>query len=319
MRALRFAAIDFETATAERGSACAMALTIVERGRLVDTRKWLIRPPGNEYSPFNTVVHGIKPEDTQNAPEFYEVWGEARDAIADRPLVAHNASFDMSVLRSALDHSSAEWPQFAVYCTLQLSRRVWPGLLSYSVPSLAHFLGLAVERHHDPAADSWACAEIARGVCAATATDDLGASASQIGLRRGSLGPGVWIPCSVSIHSSQGGTSITHLEPVAYDFDPDHPLYGRRVAFTGTLLSMTRYQAAQLVVNAGGQATTSVSKATDYLVFGEQDFSRFVDGQMSTKTRTAAQLIADGHSIEILSEADFLQMIEPTTNSGELA
>ena len=54
---------------------------------------------------------------------------------------------------------------------------------------------------------------------------------------------------------------------------------------------------------------TSVSKKTDYLVFGEQDFSKFVNGEMSAKTRQAVELAEAGHSIEIISETDFMELI----------
>jgi len=72
---------------------------------------------------------------------------------------------------------------------------------------------------------------------------------------------------------------------------------------------MDRDEAAQLVVDAGRRAVTSLSKKTDYLVFGEQDFSKFVDGEMSAKTRQAVDVADAGHSIEIISEAGFMEMI----------
>ena len=71
---------------------------------------WLIRPPENDYSGYNIAIHGIRPDDTRQSPEFLEVWREVLEVIGDRPLVAHNASFDLSVLRQSLDQAGAEWP-----------------------------------------------------------------------------------------------------------------------------------------------------------------------------------------------------------------
>ena len=306
LRAARFAAIDFETATAQRASACAVAVTVVEEGKVVDTNHWLIRPPDNEYSAFNSAIHGIRPEDTERAAEFPLVWRDALAIIGDRPLVAHNAAFDLSVLRQSLDHHDIAWPALAVFCTLRLSRRVWPGLASYRLPAVARFLGVSIERHHDPAEDAAACAEIARRVCAAVDVDGLLALAERLRFRPGVIAPGRWEPGGTGGGSS---TSIARLEPTRGEFDPEHPVYGRRVAFTGSLLSMARTEAAQHVVDAGGWAVINVSKSTDYLVFGEQDFSKFVDGEMSAKTRKAVELARAGHSIEIISEADFMEMI----------
>ena len=306
LRSARFAAIDFETATEQRASACAVAVTLVDGGQVTNTRRWLIRPPENDYSGFNIAIHGIRPEDTMHSPEFLEVWREVLEVIGDRPLVAHNASFDLSVLRQSLDHEGAEWPTLDVFCTLLLSRRIWPGLPSYSLPPLARFLGVPIGRHHDPVEDAIACAEIARRVCAAVEIDDLLSLTERMGFQPGTIAPGMWEP------SRSGGgshTSIAQLEPTTSDFDPDHPFFERRVAFTGSLLSMSRNEAAQLVVDAGGRAMTSVSKKTDFLVFGEQDFSKFVDGDMSAKTRQTVELAEAGHPIEIISEADFMEMI----------
>jgi len=52
-------AIDFETATASRDSACALGIAVIEDGELAATASWLMRPPGNRYDPRNIAVHGI--------------------------------------------------------------------------------------------------------------------------------------------------------------------------------------------------------------------------------------------------------------------
>ena len=306
LRSARFAAIDFETATEQRASACAVAVTLVDGGQVTTTRRWLIRPPENDYSGYNIAIHGIRPDDTRQSPEFLEVWREVLEVIGDRPLVAHNASFDLSVLRQSLDQAGAEWPTLNVFCTLLLSRRIWPGLPSYSLPPLSRFLGIPIVRHHDPVEDAIACAEIARRVCATVEIDDLLALTERMGFQPGAIAPGMWEPCR---SGGKTRTSIAQLEPTTRDFDADHPLFERRVVFTGSLLSMSRNEAAQFVVDAGGRAMTSVSKKTDYLVFGEQDFSKFVNGEMSAKTRQAVELAEAGHSIEIISEADFMELI----------
>ncbi len=304
LRELRFAALDFETATEERGSACAIGVAVVENGQLVRSESWLVRPPRNQYSPWNIAIHGIEPHHTARAGEFPEVWRQAADVIGDHPIVAHNVSFDLGVLRRSLEVYGASCEVAAVYCSLMLSRRVWPGLMSYSLPPLARLLGIDVRKHHDAREDAIACAELVRQMCAAREVDDLQSLAVLLGFTAASLNGGVWTPCRIpSAHAS-----FEKLEPVG-DIDPEHALHGCRIAFTGTLLAMTRMEAAQRVVNAGGQPVTSVSKLTDYLVFGEQDFSKFVDGEMSSKTRKAAELVKQGHSLEIISERDFLRMV----------
>jgi len=127
----------------------------VERG----TESFLIQPPGNVYGRFNISIHGIDPSMTQNSPTFGELWPTLEDRIGGRPVVAHNASFDMSVLRYELDHMDLCYPDMEYYCTLVLSRACWPGLYSHRLPDVASHCGIAFH-HHDAAEDARACAEI---------------------------------------------------------------------------------------------------------------------------------------------------------------
>ena len=74
MREINFIAIDFETATGKRASICEAGICVVRNGEIVETRSWLVRPQGNSYSYWNMQIHGIRPNDTENSPEFPEVW-----------------------------------------------------------------------------------------------------------------------------------------------------------------------------------------------------------------------------------------------------
>jgi len=98
---------------------------------------FLIQPPGNAYSGFNISIHGIHPSMTQNSPTFAEIWPMLADRIGGRAVVAHNASFDVSVLRHELDHLGLSYPDLEYYCTLVLSRACWPRLYSHRLPDLS--------------------------------------------------------------------------------------------------------------------------------------------------------------------------------------
>lgn len=157
---MRWIAIDFETATARRDSACAVGLVVVENGAVVSEHEWLIRPPGNDYHVGNIAVHGIQPEDTENAPDFDDVWAQAVDLIDGRPFVAHNAGFDMAVLRACCEYWNVPVPHAEYVCTLQLSRKAWPGLDSHRLPAVFDRIGGGDINHHDALADARACSQI---------------------------------------------------------------------------------------------------------------------------------------------------------------
>ena len=76
MQGLNFIAIDFETANSSRASICEAGICVVRDGSVQETRSWLVRPQGNVYNYWNTKIHGIRPEDTDNSPGFPEVWIE---------------------------------------------------------------------------------------------------------------------------------------------------------------------------------------------------------------------------------------------------
>lgn len=161
MQLMRWAALDFETATHDRASACALGVVVVEDGRELYRQAWLMRPPGNSYHPGNISIHGIRPGDTEGAPEFPEVWAEAMSLIEDRPIVAHNASFDIGVIRGCCAAWRIAPPSSPYHCTVQLSRRTWPELSAHRLPVVAGHVGVELD-HHDALSDAAACSSILR-------------------------------------------------------------------------------------------------------------------------------------------------------------
>jgi DNA polymerase III subunit epsilon len=191
-----FVAIDFETANESRRSACAVGVTHVVDGRIARTESWLIRPPELRFAPIHVAIHGITAAHVRDMPSFPERWRPIWDACAGRPLVAHNASFDLSVLRQLCDWYRMPYPALDYFCTLVIARAQWPVLASHSLPTVAAHLGIRFA-HHDPAEDARAAAEIAlRALDEAKATT-LAHLAAMHELRSGRLHPGGYVPCGI--------------------------------------------------------------------------------------------------------------------------
>ena len=108
MQEVNFIAIDFETATGKRASICEAGICVVRDGKIAETRSWLVRPEGNYYSYWNIQIHGIRPSDTANAPEF-----------------AHNAAFDIGCIRHSLEFYGIEKPDITFYCSLRAARKLY--------------------------------------------------------------------------------------------------------------------------------------------------------------------------------------------------
>ncbi|MAT14281.1 MAG: GlcNAc transferase [Planctomyces sp.] len=99
------------------------------------------------------------------------------------------------------------------------------------------------------------------------------------------------------------------------------PLQGERVAFTGTLASMTHQQAFELTENHGGTATQHLSRQNTMLVVGEEGWPLEEDGEPSVKLQEAADLLQTGHPLRILQESEWLQLIaleEPEQEAHKL-
>jgi len=146
---MNFTAIDFETAKRSRESACSVGMVKFINGKAVDTFYSLIRPPVLFIRPDFTEIHGLTVDDVRDAHSFAELWDSAiKPFIGDLPLAAHNAPFDMGVLRAVLEWYELEIPTLPYFCTCSLARRTWPKLNSHSLTSLAENFGIHYNAHN---------------------------------------------------------------------------------------------------------------------------------------------------------------------------
>ena len=304
---MRFVAIDFETANSDRSSACAIGMVIVEDGQILDKRYHLIKPSDPYFDPFNISIHGITEEDVENEPEFDELWPSIKDYFGNRMVIAHNASFDMSVLRHVLDEYGIPYPDLPYSCTYVISKKMWSALSRHSLDVVADHLSIEFA-HHDAAEDASACARIATHACELTGVDSLDELASHLEFTNGCLFPGGYKPARLSLPKSYN-IRPKEIATSVDGQDPTHTFSGKAFVFTGALQSMSRKQAMQKAVDVGGICTTTVSRVTNFVVLGQQDYRNLRDGKRSNKMKKAEELIDCGSKIEFISEKDFLEML----------
>jgi DNA polymerase III subunit epsilon len=255
------------------------------------------------------IIHGIAAADVQNQPEFPDIWPKILEFLQGKIVLAHNASFDFSVLRNTLTEYGIVFPEIIYGCTRLIAKAVWPGLIRYKLTAVARLLGIEFQ-HHDAMADAHACLEIADRACRQTESKTLVELANQFGLHFGEIhSSGEYSPpygILQSIHNKTQQLTSLSTKRSSASLNSSVKVF----AFTGTLRSMERKQAMQLVLEAEGQPEERVTKQTNFLVVGDQDYRHFAEGQTkSSKMRKAESLLASGQDIEIISEEDFLQMI----------
>jgi DNA polymerase-3 subunit epsilon len=157
-----FTAIDFETATGRRSSACAIGIVRVENGAIVDEWATLIQPPGNEYWGMNIGIHGIRPERTASSPSFAQLWSEFSRRFAGQLLVAHNVAFDRSVLWRTAEHYGLDAkslvPRDRWFCTMRHYRALGYQPAKLNCCCERHGIELV---HHDALSDARGCARLA--------------------------------------------------------------------------------------------------------------------------------------------------------------
>ncbi|WP_353116196.1 exonuclease domain-containing protein [Microbacterium sp.] len=180
---LDFTAIDFETANSSPASACQVGLVRVRGGEVVAQAGWLIRPPSghDDFQEWNVRIHGIRPEDVHDA----DTWTEQIDRLcafagAD-VLVAHNAGFDLNVLRRACEATGLAAPPYRSLCSLAVARKTYR-LESYRLPKAAEAAGFGDFPHHDALADARACAQIVIDAARRTGSSDVDALSAALGV-----------------------------------------------------------------------------------------------------------------------------------------
>ena len=181
---LDFTAIDFETANSSSASACAVGLTRVRDGRVVATAGWLIQPPAghDRFFELNTDIPGIRAAAVGGAPGWSDQLAALTAFIGDDIVVAHNAGFDMSVLRRACEATQDACPPYRYVCSLQVSRKTYE-LPSYRLPFVAAAAGFLDFAHHDATADALACAHIMIDVARRAGAQDVVELAMLLGVR----------------------------------------------------------------------------------------------------------------------------------------
>ena len=181
---LDFTAIDFETANGSAASACSVGLVKVRDGQIVDRIGWFIQPPfgHDHFVEWNTRIHGITAEMVLSAPTWVEQLTDLTDYIGGDALVAHNAGFDMGVMKSACVASGLAVPIYSYVCSLQVARSTYH-LESYRLPVVAMAAGFEDFPHHDAVADAEACAAIMIHAADRHGAIDLGELAHLAGVR----------------------------------------------------------------------------------------------------------------------------------------
>ena len=304
---LDYTTIDFETANTRRGSPCSVGLVKVRDGRVVDERYWLMRPPSmtGGFAAFNTSIHGITEHDVIGEPTWTDRYPVVMEFIGGDVVVAHNAGFDIGVIREACIFDGLAYPTLDFLCTMVLARRIL-ALPSYRLPFVAETLGVPFGDHHDALADARCMAGLVNAMADRAGVTSIHELATAHQVFVGHMEAGAY-RSSVS----RSGTTALVQPDTNPDADPDGPLFGKVVVFTRALTSMRRQDAWEMTAHVGGIPEKSTTKRTNVLVVGDLNPAMLRPGEhLSGKARRAFELQDAGQQIEVMTEMDFIRALQ---------
>ena len=154
----RFVVFDVETPNRLSNRMSAIGITVIEDGVIVNEYYSLVDPE-QPFDYFNTRLTGISEETVAGAPTFPELWTRIEPLMSSGLLAAHNASFDMSVLKKCLQSYGIAWrTEVRGLCTVLMGRRLLPGI-SHRLGDMCAYYSIDLA-HHRADSDSMACAQI---------------------------------------------------------------------------------------------------------------------------------------------------------------
>lgn len=282
---MRFIAVDVETANADMASICSIGAAVFENGAQSDEWYSLVDPE-DYFDPVNISIHGIDERMVAGSPTFQDVANTLNQVLGEAVVVTHT-HFDRVAMHRAGDRCGLEPFRCDWLDSARVARRAWADCArsGYGLADLCRRIGYEFQ-HHNALEDAKAAGHVLLAAMAETGLDLDGV------LQR------------VRQPIDPGSTSVR----IARDGNPDGPLFGEVIVFTGAL-EIPRREAADLAASVGCEVATGVNKKTTLLVVGDMDVQRLAGHEKSSKHRKAEDMIAKGFPIRIVRETDFRQLV----------
>lgn len=153
---MEYVIVDIETTGgfASGNGITEVAIHIHNGKEIIETFETLINP--KQHIPLHiTALTGINNEMVMQAPTFTEIAPVIYNLLSNRVFVAHNVNFDYSFIKHHLALAGFEWSAKKL-CTVRLSRKIFPGLPSYSLGKLCASLQIPIINRHRAGGDTTA-------------------------------------------------------------------------------------------------------------------------------------------------------------------
>ncbi|WP_299670374.1 exonuclease domain-containing protein [uncultured Polaribacter sp.] len=157
-----YAVVDIETTgNGHKGQKITEIAILIFDGKVVINEFTSLVNPEQNIPPFITNLTGITNAMVRNAPKFYEIAKKVQDITKDTIFVAHNVNFDYNIIRDEFKSLGHIFNRKKL-CTVRLTRKIVPGLPSYSLGNICTGENIPINGRHRAKGDAEATVELFR-------------------------------------------------------------------------------------------------------------------------------------------------------------
>lgn len=264
----------------------------IENNKVVSQFQSLVKP-NRQVNDYITELTGITNDMLIDAPKIKEVLPQFMEFVGNEILIGHNVNFDINFIYDNLYRNNYKVLTNDFIDTMRLARKLLPELSHHRLIDIAEYFNVDYSNNHRSLRDC----EITLSIY-----EKLKLLAIE---KYGELDS---FKNAFKKHTS--ATRAKDIVTTNTEFDIDNLFYGKYVAITGTLEKLQRKDAMQIIVNLGGYCEDNVTKKTNYLILGNNDYNPILRGKKSSKLIKAENLKLEGKDIEIISENVFYDIID---------
>ena len=152
--------LDFETTGLNNPRATQVALLQLNSDLEVVNQFESTINPRVSVEPHILEMTHLTQSQLDRSPTFDAIWQEITPIIANRILVAHNASFDVKVLVNELKHLDHNIDLIESLCTFRFARKLIPEIENHKLATLTQYFGIDHEKAHSALSDTFATYEL---------------------------------------------------------------------------------------------------------------------------------------------------------------
>lgn len=288
----KFTFFDLETPNRQNDKICSFGLIHMVDGEIVFEKEFLVQPE-TYFDAFNVELHGVSARMVEQARTFDHIWEDIKPYFIDSIIVAHNATFDLTVLSKVLYYYQIEIPKLRYTCTWQMAKQRLK-VPKYSLDALCRALDIPLENHHNAMEDTYACYGIF------------------VKLYR-------WfeyLPTDVQTfipkldHRYVIKRESKEAKESFYNEWTHESVKGLLFCLSGNFKYGTKSDVANYLQALNANCHGSVTSEVDVLLVGNFGHEKWCGGTYGTKIQKALWMQAKGQPIQIIRETDFFNNIE---------